>query len=340
MSQSTDAFTVANGSGATVRSGINADLLALATLSSGGSAPASPSAHMLWADTTNKQLKKRNAANSGWIILANLDETNTIVSPAFPVGECQFLYASTTQCLLKPKNGNRITFPDGSSYTVPSAGLAGANTATSLNGVGGSSLAASTTYYAYLWENSGSPIIDWSTTGHVTDSASGIEIKSGPDTTRVLVGAVRTDGSGNFQNTAAARGVASWFNRQTEQLDGGSSLTGLFGHSAAFALVGSVLQVSYFQWADETAAIAVSGGVYAGNGSDNTILTLQLALDTVTSNMAQATVTGNSNTHDVPIGLVGAIQGTEGWHTIGLYYLDNSTGGHVDGARMTGSVRM
>jgi hypothetical protein len=56
-----DDLSVANASGATVRADINAQLQSLGTLMSGTSAPATTYAHMLWADTTNNVLKKRNA---------------------------------------------------------------------------------------------------------------------------------------------------------------------------------------------------------------------------------------------------------------------------------------
>lgn len=65
-------YTIDNASGATVRADINATLAAIVTQNSGASAPATTFAHMLWADTTNGVLKRRNAANSGWIVLAPL----------------------------------------------------------------------------------------------------------------------------------------------------------------------------------------------------------------------------------------------------------------------------
>lgn len=68
-------FVVANAPGSTVRADINSALQALATLSSGASAPSTTYAHQLWADTTVGALKRRNAANSGWIVVRTLDET-------------------------------------------------------------------------------------------------------------------------------------------------------------------------------------------------------------------------------------------------------------------------
>lgn len=63
---------IANASGSAVRADINLALLALASQSSGATAPATTFAYMLWADTTAGILKQRNAANSGWINLVAL----------------------------------------------------------------------------------------------------------------------------------------------------------------------------------------------------------------------------------------------------------------------------
>ena len=55
-----------------LRTDINAALLALATNSSGASAPATTYAYQPWADTTAGVLKIRNAANSAWVSVINL----------------------------------------------------------------------------------------------------------------------------------------------------------------------------------------------------------------------------------------------------------------------------
>jgi hypothetical protein len=65
-------MSVANADGATVRADINSALQALASLSSGASAPGTTYAYQLWADTTTGLLKIRNAANSAWIVVGTL----------------------------------------------------------------------------------------------------------------------------------------------------------------------------------------------------------------------------------------------------------------------------
>lgn len=100
-----DDLSVANASGATVRADLNANLQALGSLMSGASAPGTTYAHMLWADTTSGTLKKRNAANSGWIVVRTIDETfvlarssNTILDVS-DIGKTIRATASFTQTL-------------------------------------------------------------------------------------------------------------------------------------------------------------------------------------------------------------------------------------------------
>ena len=76
MSQVGD-YNIANASGASVRSDINAVLDAIKTCNSGGSDPANPEAFMLYVDTadTNK-LKIRNASNNGFTTIGSVNDAN------------------------------------------------------------------------------------------------------------------------------------------------------------------------------------------------------------------------------------------------------------------------
>lgn len=96
---------LANAAGASFRSDLNSALVALGTLQSGASAPATTFAYMLWADTTNGLLKQRNAANSGWIVRGALAESfvlsrssNTILAGA-DLGKAIIATAGFTQTL-------------------------------------------------------------------------------------------------------------------------------------------------------------------------------------------------------------------------------------------------
>ena len=79
MSQ--DDFIVANQGFPATRADINSNLQALASLSSGASAPTTTYANQFWYDTTNAILKMRNAANSAWINIVTLNQgTNAVTS--------------------------------------------------------------------------------------------------------------------------------------------------------------------------------------------------------------------------------------------------------------------
>lgn len=54
------------------RSYLNESDDSLRTLFAGSSAPTSPVAYQLWADTTNGQLKQRNSANDAWVVIGIL----------------------------------------------------------------------------------------------------------------------------------------------------------------------------------------------------------------------------------------------------------------------------
>lgn len=96
---------VANQAGSLYRADVNNELQALVTLSSGTSAPSTTYAHQFWADTSNNLLKKRNAANSAWIVVRTLDEafvvsrsSNTILAGS-DVGKTFVATAGFTQTL-------------------------------------------------------------------------------------------------------------------------------------------------------------------------------------------------------------------------------------------------
>lgn len=60
-------FIIENAPGATVRADMNSALQALASNSSGATAPTVTYPYQWWADTTNNILKQRNGANTAWI---------------------------------------------------------------------------------------------------------------------------------------------------------------------------------------------------------------------------------------------------------------------------------
>ena len=68
-------YVLANASGAAFRADLNNALAAIVSNNSSTTEPATTYAYMWWADTANGQLKRRNAANDGWIVVQQLDGT-------------------------------------------------------------------------------------------------------------------------------------------------------------------------------------------------------------------------------------------------------------------------
>ncbi len=68
-------YAIDNQAGSAFRADLNNALTAILTRNSASSAPSSPSAHQIWADTTNGVLKRRNSSNTAWFIEAPLAST-------------------------------------------------------------------------------------------------------------------------------------------------------------------------------------------------------------------------------------------------------------------------
>lgn len=75
-------YVIDNQSASSFRSDLNNALGAIVTQNSGGTAPATTYANMVWYDTANNQLKKRNEADSGWIVLGTIDEGTGTFTPS------------------------------------------------------------------------------------------------------------------------------------------------------------------------------------------------------------------------------------------------------------------
>jgi hypothetical protein len=113
-----------------------------------------------------------------------------------------------------PFKGDLIKI-NGKVYRIPTAGITSGLTGVFVNGTAGQNLAAGTVYYVYLFDNSGTPALDFSTTSHGVSGTAGsgnigVETKNNDDT-RSLIGMVFTN------NTTAAFAdlqTISWFNRK------------------------------------------------------------------------------------------------------------------------------
>jgi hypothetical protein len=189
-------------------------------------------------DTTNNRVVVQDGATAGgWPSARVID-----LAPA-----CGRLkYVSAAQITFAPYNGDIVKIA-GALYAIPSAGVTAANTSVYVNGTASQNLAASTLYYVYLFNNSGTLTVNFSTTGHATDTTAGnvgTEIESG-NNAYSLIGMVYTNASSQFGGAAL---VASWFNRQGKAFTG--SVTNNTTTSTTKVAFGTSV-LSILCWADE-----------------------------------------------------------------------------------------
>jgi hypothetical protein len=133
-------FSIPDESGAAFRADVNNALQALASQSSGATEPATRYSYQIWADTTANAIKRRNTANSAWIIVGSLSETfvvsrasNTILGVSdygktfvATAGFTQTLDAVATLkdgwwCDYRIESGATVTFDPNASETIDGA---------------------------------------------------------------------------------------------------------------------------------------------------------------------------------------------------------------------------
>lgn len=125
-------------------------------------------------------------------------------------------------------------------YQLPSAGLV----------VPLTSVAATTRYYVYLYDNGGVPGIEVSTTASVTDSASGYAVKSG-NATRYYLGSIL----GGASDQTVATTALGWLN--------------------PLPIPGSIGGTQSYIWADSTGDLFIKAGSLPANDTDGTVVGTQ-----------------------------------------------------------------
>jgi len=93
-----------NADGATFRVDANGALAAIATMNSGGTAPVTTYAGLGWWDTTNNLIKRRNGANTAWVIVAAWDGV-TFIPYANAVALDAVAQTDIAQSFTKPQRG-------------------------------------------------------------------------------------------------------------------------------------------------------------------------------------------------------------------------------------------
>ncbi len=120
-------MNIANQGFPATRADLNNALQALATNSSGTSAPSTTFANQWWYDTTNNKLYIRNEANNAWIQVAVLDQTNNewqITTGQISASDGDGLVFKTDDGTTRVtlSDGGDVTFADGTDVITASAG--------------------------------------------------------------------------------------------------------------------------------------------------------------------------------------------------------------------------
>ncbi|VWX63183.1 conserved hypothetical protein [Burkholderiales bacterium 8X] len=243
--------------------------------------------------------------------IAQLRDGNGFTTGLGNLGQCR-LTKSGANLLLSPLNGNGLTI-NGVVCKIPSAGLTLAPTA----------LAVATTYFIYaVATGTAVSSLEASATGHSTDTATGVEIKTG-DPTRTLVGMARTIAGPAWVDATNQRFVLSWFNRRP--INTGAVLgsnASIF--SLSFAEISTSLRNEFLIWSSDYANFGFQGS--ASNNVTNAVTYTTIALDGVTGDSHSAGAHYITNAI-IPISVALQVQAgqTEGYHYATPYTLQNTT---------------
>lgn len=110
-------FSIANQGFPAFRADLNDALGAIASSSSGTSAPSVPYANQLWMDTTNHILKVRNEDNDAWISVATFDQTTDAVTHIDNVELAYVVVTNAAQTFTAAQRGAISTLTDGTTIT-------------------------------------------------------------------------------------------------------------------------------------------------------------------------------------------------------------------------------
>lgn len=215
------------------------------------------------------------------------DGTNFVVFPGTPQlshGQVRFEPVSETQCRLRARGSGGVLV-DGVMRRV-SADIT----------IGTGGLAADTLYYAYLYDNGGALDLEFSPTGHATQS-NGVETLNG-DGKRTLVGMVQTNSSTQFVDTETTRHVRTWFSdRGVTARDGGLSVGVAVGAPTLWT-AGPTVDVLTWSGEELNTHLVFSG---LANTINNTITYLTAVNGAPVSEVfTPAGQVGITNTHSAP----------------------------------------
>lgn len=105
-------YVIDNQSAPNFRTDLNNALAAIVSTNSNSTAPSVTFANMLWYDTANNQIKKRNEANSAWITLGTVDEGTSKFTPNAAITTSEIAAATlVTSSDTIASNDNDTTIP-------------------------------------------------------------------------------------------------------------------------------------------------------------------------------------------------------------------------------------
>lgn len=110
-------FSIANQGFPAFRADLNDALGAIASSSSGTTAPSVPYANQLWMDTTNHILKVRNEDNDAWIDVATFDQTGDTLTHIDNVELAYVVVTNAAQTFTAAQRGAISTLTDGTTIT-------------------------------------------------------------------------------------------------------------------------------------------------------------------------------------------------------------------------------
>ena len=101
-------MVIANQTAPNFRADLNSALQALASTSSGSSAPATTYANMLWYDTSSNILKMRSEADDAWIEIGTLDQSGNTFAPSGLANLTQAQAEDDTSTVFGQVSGQRL----------------------------------------------------------------------------------------------------------------------------------------------------------------------------------------------------------------------------------------
>lgn len=228
----------------------------------------------------------------------------------------------------------------GITYRVPPSGITQANTVCFVNGTSGQNLAVNTTYLVCLFVNAGALTMDFrSTLTNIRDTTpgnEGVQIRSG-DSSRSVIGMIRTGPAAKFIDTRNQRFVRGWFNRGAKLI--GNDWAGRTLAPTSYEDVTPDAHVEFVSFAGDVAHVATT---FSMQSDYYTAWYNTLFIDDVNNAAAEFASSVISNVDPAMYGsahevnAINAFELTDGFHFVSLAGI---TGAYVNTMWRSGGFR-